>query len=208
MNPQPARRGESVSWETATLGWLSYPANLAFAGVAAFVLALPVVTAVSAATAAGVALERWRAGDEGGVFFGTFKAWRSTWRRTLGVSVLGTVLSAIMVVNWLFLLNQESPVALVLLGALIPLTLVLLLVLVHFPAAVAGHTAGAPREWLRAAFMLSLARPLRSLGVCVLVITWGAFCLLLPTIIPFFGLSVPVLVGLLSANNQVRRVGS
>ncbi len=189
------------------LGWLAYPANLAFAGLAAFVLALPLVTAVSAAAAAGVALDRWREGDEGGVFVGTFRAWGSTWRRSLGVSVLAAVLSTILIANWLFLLSRESPLAIVMLGAVVPVTVVMLLVLVHFPAAVAGNPEGGTADWLRGAFALSVARPIRSLGVCVVVVTWLAFCLLLPTVIPFFGISVPVLVGLISASSRRWRVG-
>ena len=67
---RPVERGAAgeLPWETSVLGWLAYPANLAFAGIAAFVLALPLVTALSAAIAVGVALDRWRDGDETGVF--------------------------------------------------------------------------------------------------------------------------------------------
>lgn len=190
-----------MSWETATLGWLSYPANLAFAGLAAFILALPVVTAVSAASAAGVALQRWRDGEDEGVFVGTFRAWGATWRGTLGVSVLGVAVSSVLVVNVVFLLSRESPLAIVMLGALVPVGLVVLLVLVHFPAAVATSTDAGPATWLRVSLGLSLVRPFRSLAVCVVVVTWGLLCLLLPTVIPFFGLSVPVFVGLLSADS-------
>ena len=189
-----------MSWETATLAWLAYPANLALAGLAAFVLALPLVTALSAATAAGVALDRWRAGDDSGVLVGTFRAWRATWRRTLGLSVLAAALSTVIVLNSLFLLSRESPLAIVMLGALVPVALVVLLMLVHFPAAVAGDPEGAAKAWLRTSFVLSLVRPLRALAVCVVVVTWGAFCLLLPTVIPFLGISVPVFVGLISAD--------
>lgn len=184
------------------LGWLAYPANLALAGIAAFVLALPLVTAASAATAAGVALDAWRRDDDDGVFLGTFRAWRATWRRTVLLSGLAAVTSGVLVLNWLFLVSRESPVALVMLGALVPVTLLLLLLTVHFPAAVAAHPEGAARAWLRGSFELSVTRPLRALAVCVVVVTWGALCLLLPTIVPFFGISVPVMVGLISAADR------
>ena len=60
--------------------------------------------------------------DEGGVFVGTFRAWGSTWRRSLGVSVLAAVLATILIANWLFLLSRESPLAIVMLGGVVPVT--------------------------------------------------------------------------------------
>ena len=208
MGRNQAGRAGGRSWETSLLALLTPIANLALAGLAAFLLALPLVTAPAAAAAAGVALRGTREDEEDSAFLGTFRAWRATWRRTLGVSVLGALLSAVIAVNWLFLLSRESPVAIVALGAMVPVTLLLLLLLVHFPAAVAWSTDGGPGEWLRTSFALSLASPLRSLAVCVVVVTWGALCLLLPTIVPFFGLSFPVFVGLVSADSQRRRVRS
>ena len=207
MSPQAPGHGRRVSWETSLLAWLTPLANLALAGVAAFVLAIPLVTAPAAAVAAGVALKGTREDDEDSAFLATFRAWRATWRRTLGVSVAGAVLSALLVVNWVFLLSRESPVAIVALGAMVPVSVLLLLLLVHLPAAVAWHPDGRARPWLREALALSLASPLRSLAVCVVVVTWLALCLLLPTIVPFFGLSVPVLAGLVSADAYRRRAG-
>ncbi len=203
MSP-PTRSGRRVPWETTVLGWLAYPANLALAGVAAFVLALPLVTALSAATAAGVALEQWRKDDEDGVFLGTFRAWRRTWRRTLPTGAVAALVGAVLVVNWLFLLSRDSPLAIVMMGALVPVSLVALLLAVHFPAAVAAQPDGDRAAWLRASFAASVASPLRALVVCVVVVTWVALCLLLPTVVPFFGLSLPVFVGLVSADGERR----
>ena len=207
MSNRTQRSGRRQSWETSLLGWLTPLSNLALTGLAAFVLALPLVTAPAAAVAAGVALKWTREDDDDSAFIGTFRAWRATWRRTLGVSLLGAVLVAVVVVNWLFLLNRESSMAIVVLGAMVPVTVLLLLVLVHFPAAAAWDPDGTTTDWLRGSLALSLASPLRSLAVCVVVVTWIALCLLLPTIVPFFGLSVPALVGLLSADSQRSRAG-
>ena len=110
-----------------------------------------------------MALRGTREDDEDSAFLGTFRAWRATWRRTLGVSVLGAGLSVLVVANWLFLLSRETPLAIVLLGAMVPVTVLLLLVLVHFPAAVAWEPDGVARTWLRTSLALSLASPLRSL---------------------------------------------
>lgn len=208
MNAPSARRGRRAPWETSLLGWLAYPANLAFAGIAASVLALPLVTALSAAIAVGVALDRWRDGDETGVFTGTFRAWRETWRRSLGLSVVSTLLGALLVTNWVFLLTRQSPLALVMLGALVPVTVVALLLIVHLPAAVTADPDGVARDWVRRSFALSFARPFGSLAVVVVVVTWGVFLLLLPTVIPFFAISVPVLVGLISADRRKWHVGA
>ncbi len=208
MNAPSARRRRRDPWETSVLGWLTYPANLAFAGIAGFVLALPLVTALSGAIAAGVALDRWRDGDESGVFTGTFHAFRETWRRTLGLSVAGALLGAALVANWVFLLTRDSPLAIILLGALVPVTVVALLLVVHLPAAVAANPDGGARDWVSGSFALSFARPLGSLAVLVVVVTWGVFLLLLPTVIPFFGISVPVLVGLISADRRKWHVGA
>ena len=205
MSGQTGRRGGRESWETSLLGWLTPLSHLALTGLAAFLLALPLVTAPAAAVAAGVALKWTREDDDDSAFLGTFRAWRETWRRTLGVSILGSLLATVVVVNWLFLLNRESAMAIVVLGAMVPVTVLLLLLLVHFPAAVAWDPDGTATDWLRGSLALSLASPLRSLSVCVVVVTWIALCLLLPTIVPFFGLSVPALVGLLSADSQRRR---
>ncbi len=207
MSRQTGRTAGGRTWETSLLSLLTPLSHLALAGLAAFVLALPLVTAPAAAVAAGVALKRTREDDDDSAFLGTFRAWRETWRRTLGVSLVGAVLVAMIVVNWLFLLSRQSSMAVVVLGAMVPVSVLLLLLLVHLPAAVAWDPDGTTADWLRGSLALSLASPLRSASVVVVVVTWIALCLLLPTIVPFFGLSVPALVGLLSADGHRRRAG-
>ncbi|MPZ25002.1 MAG: hypothetical protein GEV12_00745 [Micromonosporaceae bacterium] len=191
---RPRRR-----WEERTLAVLAYPANLALAGVAGFLLALPVVTWLVAWVAAGRALHGWLAGDDHRAFTGTFREFAATWRRSLPASVLATLVVVVLATNLLFLGSQDTPVAFLFGMATIPVAAAVALVVLMLPAAAAFDRDASMGEWLRAAAGLAVARPLGSLVLLVVVAGFGLTCAVLPTIVPFFGISLPVWLGLVTA---------
>ncbi|NED94314.1 hypothetical protein G1H11_03210 [Phytoactinopolyspora alkaliphila] len=189
------RRG----WEQKALAGLSYPANLAFTGVAAFVLALGVVTWLSAAIAAGRALHRWQSDGDDRTFTGTFREFAATWRRTLPASIAATAMATMIALNLIFLGSREAPVAFLFGMATIPLAATLLLVVLMLPAAASADRDATMRVWLRGAVVLAAQRPLASLVLLAIVVAFGLTCVLLPTIVPFLGISLPVWLGLTTA---------
>lgn len=192
---EPRRRG----WEDRTLAALAYPANLALAGVAAFLLALPVVTWLAAAVAAGRALHGWLAHDDDRVFTRTFREFAVTWRRTLPASVAATVMALVVLVNMLFLGRQETPVAFVFGMATVPFAVAGMLVACYLPVAAALQRDAGTRDWMRGAVALAAERPVRSLLLAAVVAAFSLTCVLAPTIVPFFGLSLPVWLALVTA---------
>lgn len=181
------------------LGLLAYPGNLALAGVAAFLLALPGVTWLSAWVACGRALWAWLVEDDQRAFTGTFRQFAATWRRTLPASVLATLLALVLLSNLLFLRTQQTPVALLFAAATVPVAAALALLVLMLPAAAAREPDAAMRRWLYTAAGLAVARPLWSLVLLVIVAGFAATATVLPTIVPFFGISLPVWLGLETA---------
>ncbi|CAM3490137.1 DUF624 domain-containing protein [Occultella aeris] len=186
------RRG----WEQRLLAAMAYPANLALGGVAAFLLALPLVTAVPAVIALGRAYGTWlREGDDA-VFTGTFTEFARTWRRTLPLGVVGAVAAAVLIVNAQFLLARlqagPDPFALVLVPATVVVGSAILLLLLGLPVAAARSRDAGPKRWLVEAGYLVARRPVRALALLLIVAAFAFTCGLLPTIVPFLGLSVPV----------------
>lgn len=190
-------------WESVLLAAMVYPANLAFAGLAAFLLAIPVVTWLAAAIAAGRAMHRWLADDDDRVFTNTFAEFRLVWRRTLPASLIATVYLVVLIVNIVFLGDQQSTVAWLFGMATLPVTAAFVLIVVLLPAAAGLDRDGTVRDWLRASVSTAAHRPLASIALVVLVIAFALTCVLLPTIAPFFGLSVPAWLGLTTTNRRL-----
>lgn len=186
-------------WEHRVLAVLAYPANLALAGVAAFLLTVPIVTWLPAWVAAGRALHRWLTEGDDRVFTTTLREFAATWRRTVPAGLVATVVAAMFVVNLIFLGSRDTPVAFLLAMAMLPVGVAGLVVAVMLPVAAARRPEAAMREWLTDVVTLAVTRPLASVVLVVLVVAFGLTCVLLPTIIPFFGLSVPVWLGLAAA---------
>jgi uncharacterized membrane protein YesL len=191
--------GDRGAWEQKALGAMSYPANLAFAGVAAFVLALGVVTWMSAASAAGRALHSWQNDGDDQVFSRTFREFAATWRRTLPASIAATVIAAMIGLNLIFLGSRDTPVAFLFGMATIPLAATLLLIVLMLPVAASWDRDGTMREWLRGAVVLAAQRPLASLVLLAIVVAFGLTCVILPTIVPFLGISLPVWLALVTS---------
>ncbi len=197
-NGRTPRRG----WEQTALSALTYPANLAFAGVAGFILAIPLVTALPAAVAAARSMDDWLREDSTTVFTSTFRQFAATWRRTLPLGVLAFVVVAILIVDVLFLANQiasgTSGLALALGAATVPVAVSVALMLLAVPVAASRNRDGTARQWLIEAGYLVTSRPLRATILLVLSVAVALTCALLPTLIPFFGLSLPVFLALTS----------
>jgi uncharacterized membrane protein YesL len=196
---QTHRGGRRRSWENRALAALAYPANLAFAGVAAFVLALPVVTWLAAAVAAGRALHRWQVHQDDRVFTGTFREFAATWRRTLPASVVATIVVFLLVVNMLFLRTQNTPIAFLFGMATVPVAVAAAMLALYLTVAAALAPDESMRGWIRAAVALAAARPVGSLLLVALSGAVVMTCVLLPTIAPFFGFSVPIWLALVTA---------
>ena len=196
------RRTAKPGWEHSLMRLLAYPANLMFAGLAAFVLAIPLVTALPAAVAAARSMDGWLRNDSNTVFTSTFREFGATWRRTLLPGVVTVVLVAILVVDGLFLWSQvnqgTSGLGLAAGAASVPVAVAVALLLLAFPVAASRNRDGTTKQWLIEAAYLIISRPLRAATLLVLSIAIVFTCVLLPTIIPFFGISVPVYLALVS----------
>ncbi len=184
------------------LGFLSYPANIVLGGVAAFILALPLVTLVPAAIALARAFSTWRETGDDAVFTNTFREFGATWRRSLIVGLVSLVLIVILVVDMVFLLTQLTGAggpqpAIIFSAAVIPIGAVVSLALFAIPVAAAQERDGTARQWIRTAVTLLIARPLQSLEMLVVLATVLLICVALPTLIPFVGISVPIYLGVI-----------
>lgn len=197
MSTAPAH--ERRRWEHKALAILEYPANLAFAGMAAFLLSLPLVTWLSAWVAVGQALHAWRTDGDDRVFTNTVRAFAATWRRTLPASVAATAIVAIMTIDVIFLGTRDTPVAFLFGAATVPFAVALVLVATLLPAVAARRPDGTMRDWSRMAVVVAASRPVASLGLAAVVVAFGLTCVLLPTIVPFLAGSVPVWLGLAAA---------
>lgn len=188
-------------WEQKVLGFLSYPANIVLGGLAAFLLALPVVTLMPAAIALARAFSSWRDTGNDEVFTNTFREFAATWRRSLGLGFVALVPLALLVGDILFLLARladegGNPLALLISAAFIPVAAVLCLMLLAIPVAAAHEREGSWRTWLRAAAVLVVMKPLNSFMVLLVLLTVLLVCIVFPTMIPFIGISAPIYLAL------------
>lgn len=196
------RRAAGHGWEQTALRVLAYPANLAFAGVAGLLLALPLVTALPAAIAVGRSLDGWLREDSTTVFTSTFREFAATWRRTLPLGALGAVVVGFLVFDGWFLWAQvtsgTSGLALAIGAASVPVAISVALMLLALPVAASRNRDGTAKEWLIEAGYLVTTRPLRATILLVLAVAVLVTLVLVPTVLPFFGFSVPVYLALTS----------
>ena len=182
------------------IGWLSYPANLAFAGVAGSSWRCP-WSRLRSRDRCGRAMDRWRTVTTG-VFTNTFREFGRP-GAALGLSLAGALLGRRSATGCSSAAKGVA-LATVMAAAFLPSPRSLLLVGVHLPAAAAAERDAGPRRWLRRPRRRGDA-PLRSVGVLVAVVTWLVLCVTVPTLFPFLGLSVPTFLGLVSAPSCARR---
>lgn len=185
---------------------MAYPANLAFAGLAAFLLALPLVTALGAAVAAARSMDGWLREGNDAVFTTTFREFALTWRRTLVPGVAAVAVVVVLSVDSIFLMRQlsagTSPLALLLAAGTVPLDVAVALLLLAFPVAAAHSRDDSAKAWLVEAGYLVTRRPVRASMLLLITVAFTLTCYLLPTAVPFFGLSVPVYLALVSLGDQ------
>ncbi len=203
MTKQAAMRPlRSARWEQKLLGLLAYPVNIALGGAAAFLVALPLITILPAAIALARALARWRTDGDDAVFTNTFREFAQTWRRTIALGAGALLIVAVLTVDTLFLMARLSAdpngLALVLAAATVPVAIVTGLFLLAIPTAATLTPDEGAREWLRGAARLIFAGPLRSIICLAISAAFLLTCLLLPTILPFVGLSIPVYLALIT----------
>ena len=195
--PRPSRRG----WEGQLLTWLSYPMNIALGGLAAFLLALPIVTLLPAMIALGRSLARWICDGDDAVFTNTFREFAAIWRRSLPMGVVAAVVLVVLVADFLFLAIQittgTSGLEIVMAAAAVPFSILALMFGLAIPIAAATLPGGTRRQWIRGAVVIIVRKPSRSilvfLGACAVV----TLCVLLPSLAPFVLLSGPLLLGVL-----------
>lgn len=202
------RRAGGKGWEQTALRVLAYPANLAFAGVAGFLLALPLVTALPAAVAVARSLDGWLREDSTTVFTSTFREFAATWRRTLPLGALSVVVVGFLVFDgwflWAQLTSGTSGLGLAIGAASVPVAISVALLLLAFPVAASRNPEGTTREWLAGAGVLVTTQPLRATVLLVLAVALVVTLALLPTLLPFFGMSLPVYLALSSLGGPAR----
>ena len=191
-------------WEHKLLTLLRYPANLMFAGLAATILSLGVVTALPAAVAASRAMSGWLRDGDDTVFTTTFAEFAATWRRTLPLGVGAVAVVVVLAANTAFLWDRAGAAsgadgpALLLGAATAVLTCAVALVLLALPVAATRTPDGDRRGWLVESAYLVARRPLRSVTLLVIVAAVAATFYLLPTLVPFVGISVPAYLALVT----------
>ncbi|WP_052367227.1 DUF624 domain-containing protein [Paraoerskovia marina] len=194
QTPRRAGRG-AEGWEAKTLRALAYPANIVLGGLAATLLAIPVVTALPAAVALARALHAWRVDGDDAVFTNTFREFGATWRRTLPTGAVTAGAGALLLVDALFLVSRlgtpDAGFAVLAAAAALPVAVVLVLAFLAIPVAAARHRDADAATWRREAARLVVLQPVRSAVVLVLSTGLVATCMLLPTMLPFLAFSVP-----------------
>ncbi|GAA3634886.1 hypothetical protein GCM10022200_17670 [Microbacterium awajiense] len=191
---QPRKRG--AGWEGRLLAALSYPANLIFGAVAALALALPVITALASAIALARAFRSWSHDDDDRVFTNTFREFAATWRRSLPLSVVATLVLGVIAADLVFLAYQLSDGGSgvgVIVGAMaLPVAAVCPLYALAVAAAAAALPDATARGWLGGAGRLMFSSPGRSFGVFAVAAATAAIGVILPTLLPFIVFALPV----------------
>lgn len=204
-----SRRGvrKEGGWEQTALRVLSYPANLAFAGIAAFVLSIGLITALPAAIAAARSMDGWLREDSTTVFTSTFREFAATWKRSLPMGVLALLLMVVLSGNfyflWLQITEGTSGVALAIGAASVPVAISVILMLLAIPVAASRNKDGTAREWIVESVYLLVRRPIQAAFLLILTGATLFTCVLLPTIAPFLGISLPAYLALISLGDAV-----
>ncbi|MEV8268389.1 DUF624 domain-containing protein [Microbacterium sp. NPDC076911] len=193
----PARKSR---WESSLLSALATPANIVLGGVAAFLLGLGIITALPAMIALARALTRWMRDKDDAVFTNTFREFASTWRRSLPLGIFAAFVTLVLAADVFFLLVQmttgSSTLVIVFAAAAVPIGVVFLLMLLAVPVAASRLADETRREWMNEVGNMLLRHPGRSFAMLVVGAAITVGCALLPTLIPFVALSLPVYAGL------------
>lgn len=183
-------------WEGRLLAALVYPANLILGGLAALILSLGIITILPAAIALARAFADWTHSGNDGVFTNTFRQFADTWRRSWLLGVGATVVAAVVIVDLVFLAYQlsegGSAFGVIAGAAMLPMAVFCLVFSLAITAAAARLSDATAQDWLKDAARTILSMPLRSFGVLAVTTATAAFGVLLPTMIPFIALAVPV----------------
>lgn len=182
------------------LGWLGSLSNLVLAGAAFTVLCLGIVTWLPALAAVAFALQRWRVDGDARCFTGVFAGWRQYWRALLPHSIASTIGLILAFSNLTFLSQQSGPAAVALFMTTIGLIAVA--VVHHLALAVAAgrDPEGSVASWSRTAFRLAFCSVPRGTALLGAAIAAPVFSLVVPAGPLLLGTTIPVLVGLLVAD--------
>ncbi|MBH0110247.1 YesL family protein [Salinibacterium sp. NG22] len=199
MSQQKRTKRRTPRWERSMLTALTYPGNIFLGSLAVLVLSLGIITVLPAAISLARAFARWIVDNDDKVFTNTFREFRDTWRRTLGLGIIATVVLAIMVGDGVFLAYQLAQgggsIALMLSAAVIPVAAGVCVLFVSTTAAATLSPDADARTWVREGFLLMLQHPRRALFVSFTVAVTLVVSILLPTIAPFAAIALPVYVG-------------
>lgn len=197
---RPRPKASKSRWESSLLSALATPANIVLGGLAAFLLALGVITALPAMIALARALTRWLRDKEDAVFTNTFREFGATWRRSLPLGVFAAFVTLVLAADIVFLLAKmtsgTSTLAIVFAAAAIPVGVIFMLMLLAVPVAASRLPEASRGEWMQEVAQLLLRYPVRSAAMLLIGIAVTVGCVLLPTLIPFVALSLPVYAGL------------
>ncbi|BDZ41964.1 hypothetical protein GCM10025865_12630 [Paraoerskovia sediminicola] len=193
-----AGRRAGGGWEAAALRALMFPTNIVLGGLVAFVVALPVVTALPATIALGRSFAAWREEGDEAVVTNLVRELRATWRRTWKAGIVLGLATLVLIADAIFLVTRlggpQEGAAILFGAAAIPVATVVALAYVALPLAAARQPDADMRSWFQEAGRIVALAPLRSLLVLVVSGVLLATAALFPTILPFVLLSVPVYV--------------
>ncbi|WP_407319733.1 hypothetical protein UQW22_04745 [Isoptericola halotolerans] len=196
MSAATAPRRRTGGWEAATLRALMYPANIVLGGVVAFLLALPLVTALPVAVALGRSLSTWHVESDDAVVTNLLRELRATWRRTWRLGVAVGIALFLLAADVLFLLSRlgtpSEGLAVVVGGATLPVACVVVLAALLVPVAAARDRQGDVRAWLTDALGIATGTPARTAAIFLLTCGIVATCIALPTLAPFVLMSLPL----------------
>ncbi|MFG3658371.1 hypothetical protein [Streptomyces sp. NPDC047706] len=182
-----------MGWERGALRAMEFVAQPALAGAAFCLLALGVVTWLPALAAAATALQDWRRDGGGRPFTGTLRAFPRCWRALWKDGLAASALTALLVVNCLFLLSTGGPAAFVLL----PVQFVLLATLaVYSLSLAAGIAVNASDEFRRRAAALAFGSPRRGLALLLVLLLAPLAVLPVPLGPLLLGPTIPLLLAL------------
>lgn len=180
------------------LEFLAYPAA---AGAAFVILSLGVVTWLPALAATAHALQAWRRDGTARCFVGVFTAFRHYFRPLLARGAIATAAALLLLANTIFLLSQPNPVAFLLLAAQVGLGAAFVVYHLAFAVVAGSDPGGTPATWTRTALAFGFGSVRRGTALLGAAIAAPIVSIVVPLGPLLLGPSLPVLVGLVIADN-------
>ncbi|MFC7625002.1 hypothetical protein [Microlunatus sp. GCM10028923] len=203
MTAATVRPGGGRSWSSALLGGLGYLAHPVQAGAALLLLGLGVITWLPAAAAAAHALHRWRTDGDQSCFAGTFRAFPRYWRRLWPLGIAAAAGTVLLIANLSFLYGRGGPAPVLLLAqlGLVAVAAPYLLAVAVVAARDPERTTG---DWLRGAGWFAFGSAARGTALLGAAVAAPILSIVVPAGPLLLGTTVPLLVGLIIADQTAK----